>query len=296
MSSRDIKDIRNDDGRKTGVTLNMPREQYAAIPRMNFSSLKAGLLGSFDIDPVMIRETFEETRPAPTNDQQDSFNKGTLAHLILLQPELLVDRVAVWQGRERRGQSWDAFSTEHRGKMIMRECDVRAVQHACREFRQVPEVRDLLRPCDTEVAVCAKVGEVYCKGLLDAVTRDGLCVMIDPKTTSRGIDDRSVKYAISDFKYREQMGFYSQLYQLATGREIEQVYLLFISLPPQRIGIRLVRVTTSALQWGWSRCLQALERVEECIRDDRWPTFFANDIADVSEFEIGDVELKGFED
>lgn len=285
--TRSIKDILTDDGRQNGIVRDMPREEYFGLRRMNASCLVTGLLGSQDIDPAMIKETFEQSRPAPSQSLADSFDRGTLAHLILLQPEMIAGRIAVWEGGDRRGQEWEDFKAANDGRLIMKAADVRAVQYACREFRQVDAVNTLLVPCDVEVAVFAKEGAIHCMGMIDAVTKSGRCVILDPKTTSKGIDADSVRYAIKDFHYRERLGIYRRWYQMATGREVEAVYLIFLSLPPNRIGIRLVKLTTAALEWGEARMLAALAAVEECLANEKWPTFFANGIADVSPFEIG---------
>ena len=284
-TDRNIRDVITDDGQR-GIVLNMPREKYTAIQRMNCSRLVEGLLGPFEIDPVGVRDAFENTRAEPKSSQQDSYDRGTLAHLILLQPEQLVDRVAVWKGKTRHGSEWEAFENEHSGKLIMRPADVADVQRACREFRKTKQVNDLLRPCDTEVAVFSQEGGIFCKGSIDAVTRAGLCVILDPKTVGVGIDSETVRRQIRKFHYREKMAMYARWYTAATGREVDAVYLIFISLPPQRIGVRLVKLTTAALQWGEARMLAVLRAVKECIAKDDWPTFFADDFADVSPWEL----------
>jgi hypothetical protein len=295
---RSIRDVLKDDGIKTGAVLNMSREQYEAIPRMNFSTLKTGLIGIDDVDVSLIRETYEGEAPQPLQTQQDAFDRGSLTHMVLLQPELLVDRVAIWKGDRRQGAEWQAFQEENAGKIIVREADARVVQQACREFRSMPRIRELLRPCDTEVAVFVKEGRIYCKCLLDGVSRadSGLTVIIDPKTTRNGIDERSVMSSIRRFRYREQMGIYRRWFEAATGRKVDAVYLLFLSLPPQRIGAAVVKLTTAALQLGEARVLAALERLEESLDSDHWPKFCGDYLCDVSEWEIGDVELEGFEE
>lgn len=295
--SRNIADVLKDDGHRAGTIQNMPREMYDSLHRLNFSSVKEGLLGAFDVDTGMIKETYEQTRPDPTVSQQDSFDSGNLMHLIVLQPELIVDRVAVWRGGDRRGRDWETFKIEHAGKTIMKEAEVRAVQFACREFRQIPRIRELLQPCDTEVTVLVKEGPFFCKCRIDGVTRADrdLCVIVDPKTSRHGNDEHSVLTTIRKFRYREQLGIYARWLTAATGREVDAVYLLFLSLPPQRLGAAVVKITTMALEWGANRVLDAMEQLHESIETDRWPVFCGDYISDVSSFEMDDVEIEGLE-
>lgn len=292
--TRTITDILKDDG-LSGV-LRCDVNDYRAIPRMNASSIKPGLIGTTEVDANLIRAAFEGTSAEPSSTLQDSFDRGSLAHCILFEPDWLLTRFAVWTGKKRGGQDWNEFTAENTGKTIMRDCDVRAVQHACREFRKVPEIGEILkRKHDTELSVVGQVGRTFCKGTLDFITTDsGPVTLVDLKTTRTGIDEASVLRTVRSLKYREQLAFYAQLYKQATGREVAATYLLFVSLDD--VGVRLVKLTTSALQFGFSRMVQAIEAVEKCIDSDSWPTFFGQSVCDVSEYEIGEIPLEGFDE
>lgn len=290
--TREIAEVLIDDGRPAGVVRGVSRIDYASIRRMNSSSLKAGLLGSSDIDPNLIRSTYENTRPEPAASLQDSFDRGTLAHTILLEPEKLVDSVAVWSGDRRAGTEWKEFNEANKGKLIMRAADVREVQSACRAVRSIQPVNDLLRrKRDTELEVFGKVSKTFCRGLIDSVTiDDGPITLIDLKTTSQSIDEESITRTIRRLCYREQLGLYANLYEQATGKQIDKVFLLFVSL--ETSGVRLVRLTTSALQFGFARMVAAIESVERCIESNDWPTFYAESICDVSSWEAEDIDIE----
>ena len=289
---REISEVLIDDGRPAGIVRDMSRLDYAAFRRMNSSSLKAGLLGSADIDPNLIRSTYENTRPEPAASLQDSFDRGTLAHTILLEPEKLVDSVAVWNGDRRAGTEWKEFNEANKGKLIMRAADVREVQSACRAVRSIQPVNELLRrKRDTELAVFGKVSKTFCRGLIDSVTTDdGPRTLIDLKTTSQSIDEESINRTIRRLCYREQLAFYTHLFEQATGDPIDKVVLLFVSL--ETGGVRLVRLTTSAIQFGFARMVAAIESVERCIESNDWPTFYAESICDVSSWEAEDIDIE----
>lgn len=284
---RKIADILIDDGLRNPLR-DWPREKYHDLAKMNASSLKTGLVDAFEIDPASIRAAYEQTRTPPSASLQDAYDRGTLTHVLVFEPEKIVDKIAVWKGSRRAGAEWDDFESQNAGKLIMRDSDVRDVQRAVRELRRVPQVSALLnRKHEAELPVLGRVSRTYCKGLIDSITTDsGIVTMIDLKTTSKGIDEQSVLRTIRQLGYREQMAFYAHLYEQATGKPVEAAYLLFVSLDP--IGVRLVKLTTSALQWGLARMVSAIEAVEACIDADEWPVFFGESLADVAQFELGD--------
>ena len=278
--ARMISDIIVDDGITASIKLNMPREEYDSIRRMNASSLVAGIVDPHEEDASPVRDEFEATKIPPTRDEQDTYDKGTVTHLILLQPEQLPGRVAVWDGGTRHGGEWDGFCEANKGKVLIRRRDLRDVQTACRAYRSHSRISSLLRECDTEVGVFAKIEGIYSKGLIDAVTKTGPVTITDPKTSNIGVDSQSAWRAIRRFHYREKMGWYARLYREATGKEVEQVRLLFLSLPPERLGLRSVKLVTADLQWGEKRMLTVLRAVKECMETGKWPVFFADEISE----------------
>lgn len=295
MAERSIKNVLVDHGRVGTIVKGMRREQYDSINGMNFSSLKVSMIGGEDIDPTLAKQEYEKKRIPPSRDLQDSYDRGTLMHLILLQPEEIAGRVAEWTGKTRHGKAWDEFQVEHRGKLIMRTEDIRDVQERCKMFRNDPRVRDLLRPCDTEIAVFAKEGSIYCKCLIDSVTREGegIITLTDPKSTRLGIDERSVDYVIRDRHYREQMAanwrWYNRAAESLGKQPIEKVKLLFVSLPPQEPGVYIKTLTTRALQLGEKLVEKAFEKLEECIDKNEWPMFVGTGDCDMWPWETDEV-------
>lgn len=274
---------------------NMAKTTYFAQTAMNFSTIKLGFDGPFDFDPTIVRDAYEGHRPAPSQSLQDSYDRGTLAQLILQQPDEVALRIAAWDGGVRHGHRWDDFEAANEGKLIMKAADVREVQEACRAFRDIPDVRSLLQPCWAEISVFGKQEGIFVKGMLDAVTKSGKCVMFDIKTSRQGLSKEATDRTIRKLAYREQMGWYTHLWNAATERKIEEASLIFISLPPQRLGVRIKTLDDEALKWGAERVLFALRSLRDCIEADYWPTFFARDSVGVADYEMGDIEIEGIE-
>jgi len=81
------------------------------------------------------------------------------------------------------------------------------------------------------------------------------------------------------------MAAYKRWYEKESGREVIGCYNIFLSMVPP-YAIRMVKMTTIALEWGQMRFLYAIDQVQRCLDDGKWPTFVANDYADVKQFEM----------
>lgn len=297
MITKLIDDVMQQHGqRPPGIEYGIPDKQYRGGCRMNPSSLSAGLMSANEVDPAAIRLAFESGDPDRAQAAQDRMDRGTLAHLAILQPELVRERVAVWTGAKRAGGDWDKFQADNPDKLIIRRDDYDEVMHAANRVLELPELRAMLAGAQTEVSLYAEDGTgadtVYCMGRVDAiVNKDCVTIIPDLKTTDAGIDHKSVEWTIRDLKYREKMAMYRRMYLDITGDdpELVQCHLLFVRMK-QPIAVRLVKISTGALEYGEWRMKQAIDAVRTCIKSGNWPVYMVRDVVDVAEWELPDEE------
>ncbi len=281
---------------RSGIVKDMPRAMYDRIRRMNPSSIADGLVDHIEVDPNAVKYAFETPSRERTAAEQDRLDRGTLAHIFMLQPERIASDVAVWGGGTRKGSAWDKFEADAAGRLIIKQKDFESVALACREFRKVKLVANLLTELDAEVAMFSSEfgGAMYCKGLVDAVTRGPACNIIDIKTTEAGISYKQVERTIRDFRYREKMAAYKRWYQRESGREVIGCYNLFLSMSPP-YAVRLVKISEMALEWGEERIVAMMDAVAKCITADEWPMFVRDDVSIVEEWEKPDNDIEVIE-
>lgn len=282
-----------------GVSYGIDDRVYRADCRMNPSSLAPGLLSNGEIDPAAIRLAFEGGDRDRTPAAQDRMNRGTLAHLAILQPELIASRVAVWTGGRRASAEWDAFNAENEGKLIIKREDYAETISATDRIIEVPRIRGLLAGIKPEVSIYAEEGTgpntIYCMGRVDAIKTnpDGITHIFDLKTTEAGIDWYSVQRTIREFRYREKMALYRRWYCSATNSdpELVQCHLIFVRLKAP-VAIQIVRMSTLSMEFGEYMMGRALDSVRHCIRSGVWPVFVGEQIADVADWELPKEEME----
>jgi hypothetical protein len=279
----------------TGIVTNKPRVAYDAVHYMNPSSIAAGLIDHIEVDPTTIKWAFENPNSGPVAAASiDRMDRGTLAHMMLLQPGRVGKDVAVWTGGTRKGAAWDDFSAASVGKLVMREQDYDAVTQAVQAFQFEPMLRDLLVDLDAEVAMFSTEHSFYVKGLVDAVTRGPVPRIIDLKTTEAGFSRKAVERTIRDFRNREKMAAYRRWYAKESKIDKDDIkcFNVFLNMVPP-YGVRVQQFTTQALEWGEQRIVAALDAVEECLTLKSWPMFATQaDMVMVSDWEAEDEEIE----
>lgn len=283
-----------------GIVADKPRKAYDGVVYLNPSSIAAGLIDHRTIDPASIKYAFENPGSGPgTAAAIDRMDRGTLAHMMLLQPERVAKDTAIWTGAKRGGAEWDNFSMLNADKLIIREQDYDAVSLAVKAFQFEPRVRQLLTNLDAEVAMFSREHTFYVKGLVDAVTRGDLCHIIDLKTTEAGFSPREIESTIRRFRNREKMAAYRRWIARGSGRDPEMIkcHNLFLSMVPPYAVID-VPMTTMALEWGEARIVAALDAVQRQLDANDWPMFYREHPMMVDEWERTDDEipLEGFDD
>ena len=269
-----------------------PRDEYKRYSGLNPSSLAAGLMGTTDVNPGAVKLAWESPDRERTQASQDSLDCGTLAHLAVLQPELIADDVAVWKGDRRAGAEWDRFEDENVGNLIVRHRDYTRVMQAVNVMRSLPEVASKLVGIQAEVAMFVSESAnglvLECKGQVDAVNV-AKRVIVDLKTTEAGIDQRSCEQTIRRFHYREKMALYRRWMAMCTATHADEwkCYNVFMSLTPP-YGVRVIKFTSAALEWGEYRMQSAIDAVAECLVADEFPVYCRESVMSVEMYESDD--------
>ena len=283
--TKSINDIANDPT-PNGIRTEMPRHEYDAVCRLNMSSISEGFLDHEEVDPLAIKDRFEAKPEFVSQTTKDFRDKGTLAHMMLLQPERIAHDVAIWKGGDRRGSDWQKFLADNPSRLVVRQCDFDEVSEACREFRFNPRLLQLLSDIDVEVAVFSQHHGIKTKGLIDAVTRGEFCRILDLKTTWTGkLTERDCNISIRNFHNREKLAAYSTWYAKESGREVERCLNVFLLMrPPYRI--RIMEFPEFAIEWGLMRTSFAIKKVADCLDRKKWPIFCGSGLVDVAQFEM----------
>jgi len=277
---KDIKAILTTEPTPASMVPFTTRDSYISEPGINPSSLASGLVGFADVNPLAIKKAWESPDNVErTAAQQDRLDRGTVAHLMVLQPELLMDRVAVWRGGRRGTNDYVDFRGENAGKILLTSSDWNRVATATNAMRSLPEVAELVNGCEFEVALIgdhkcqATDGHMRLKGQVDGINVAARTI-IDIKTTEAGIDERSVSNTIRNMRYREKMAMYRRLAAMATGIETQawKCFNIFMSLQ-EPYGVVVVKFTTDAMDWGWSRMQSAIASVDGCLAANMWPMY-----------------------
>ena len=235
----------------------MSFEEYAALPGVNFSTLK-------DMRRSPLHYHHRLTTP---RDDTPRMGMGRAVHTAVLEPDRFMLEYAVWSGPRRAGKDYEAFVLANPGRTILRVDEyerclairdaVRADKDARRVLRRgKPEI--VLKWIDPET-------RLRCKARLDWLDRGALT---DVKTTA-DIDAFTFGRLAGRMAYHAQLAFYRAGLD-ALGHPDAPVRILAVEAePPHDVGV--FRLPDEALDAGRDLVDELLAKVRRHRRARRWP-------------------------
>lgn len=252
-----------------GVYLDVDREVYDRISRVNWSTLKF-----MKRTPAHYRAEIQKVKKKKSDDT-DALKIGRAVHLAVLEPERFVSSIAVWDGGDRRGNLWNQFQAKHSNLEILREKDYQQVKAISDAVRADRDAGPYLQNGSSEVTMLwthkepangAPGFEVECKGRLDFGSNAG--VIVDLKTALDGSPD-GFAWAAHKLDYRAQAAFYVDGYAAANGGELLPYVIVAVEKEEPYVS-QVYTLEEEDIDMGREIYRAFLRELAECRRTGIW--------------------------
>lgn len=243
----------------TGMIIDCTREAYDRIEAANYSTLKA-----LARSPAAYRHLLDTPR-----EDSDTLAFGRLVHALVLEPDTVDGRWAVWDGKVRRGMEWNQFLGDNAGKEILRAADLDPATAIASAVHSHPVSSTWLSDFAPEVTVVWNDAEtgIECKCRLDGV---GPCIAFDLKTTGDS-SERAMAAAMLRYSYHAQAAMY--LDALAASGRTVSTYGLIAAEKDAPHKVRCYTVSAAAIEAGRALYRGWLRTLAECRASDTWPAW-----------------------
>lgn len=253
---------------KDGIYPGMKRVEYERLEAVNYSTLK-----HFAKTPAHARE--EMLHPsAPT----DAMELGTALHAALLEPQrFAADYVASpkFDRRTKEGKDgWTAFEEANRGKEIISEPELEAIQEMQAAVFRHPIANLLLSsPGKNEVCILwtDKTTGLRCKSLLDRITVfAGWTTVVDLKKC-RDASHHGFSGQAARLLYHEQAAFYLEGLNVLAPAPRKWMWICPEDERPYCVAV--YEPDGDTLEQGKRLFRSHLDIYAKCQRDNNWPGY-----------------------
>lgn len=281
----------NDNQMSGNIIRGMPESEYHALRALSAS-------GAW----TMIQECpaqFWHDSPWNPNfvpKNKRDFDVGTAAHLAVLEPDRMADRVVLIDAENykkaaaqaARDAAWNA------GLVPLLPKDHELVDGIASALRADQWASDLLDGCESEISFTWIADGVPCKARVDLISRDG-AVFGDLKT-STSANPRTFQRNAFNMGHFLRDPWYRDGWERATGQRILYYWFVVISREPPHL-VTVCRLDERAIEWGRMMIRKARRLFCECQDAGCWPGYCREpmtlSLPAWSEFQLADREQAG---
>lgn len=213
----------------------------------------------------------------PPQEPRSGQLEGNLAHCLVLESELFMDRYAVGPGNDRRLKEWKAWEASPRpaGVQCIKRAEYEVAKAQALSVRSIPDVAVLLAKGQPEVSafwIDPASGEL-CRCRPDWVhpTGDNGVILLDLKTCADA-SPREFGRQVARKGYHRQAAFYSAGYQHASGLAV--LGFVFVAVENEwPFASSATMLDDASLAQGRAELAELLPRYAACRERNVWPGY-----------------------
>ena len=202
-----------------------------------------------------------------------SLQKGRALHCALLEPQRFAE---AYEAADTRRTKKVVEAAAERGVELLLPQDFDVIVETALRASQNADLQRFIQAGQAEVSIFTSEHGCQCKGRLDWVSSDPLCIL-DVKT-AREIDERNFSRAFYRYFYDVKLGLYQRWLSRRLDVPLIPVYLLLVenqgpwdcAVVPRCGGVP-VPIHDAVLMRGAAKGLAWIERIKRCLESDEWP-------------------------
>jgi exodeoxyribonuclease VIII len=190
---------------------------------------------------------------------------GRVVHLLVLEPDVHQNKIAVFDGR-RAGKAWEDFQIENAGKEIIKAGPFEDAFRMAERVRK--EFGDMLKNGRAEATATWEINGRAAKGRFDFLPDSGC--LIDLKTTR---DASAIAFGRSAFElmYHCQIAWYLDGITAITGLADPRAIIIAVEKKTNECAI--YDVGQADVDLGRKTYRDLLGKFESCVKSQQWPGY-----------------------
>jgi len=250
-------------------------DYHAEQEHMSSSNLKdviATKPSSFDkegiwgLEKVYDQKILGNKKPSVSNN---AFDEGSLAHCLILEPHLLEEEFAIYQGFRKAGNDFKTFkAVEEEGlnRTIVSKSQMKKVQSWVDGYSLNQTAVDMVAKSEAEYSLFGEIDGVKIKVRADCINiEEGY--IADVKTTSYDTDVDTFRETVDGFQYELSGALYAKLFSMYYGKKFD---FYFIALGKKDRSCEIYKLSEKNVVKGNKKIRDALKTFKKCKESGIW--------------------------
>ncbi len=235
-------------------------------------SVSQSKLSVFNVTPYHYYRQYVKPG-APSKAPSAAFQKGTLIHLAVLEPERFFETVVMGPCENKALKEWKDFAIAHGGLTVAKPSEFFMMGEIARQIRANPIAYEMIKGSKKEVSISWEDDEtgLLCRGRLDAFNEAQL-VIPDVKTTANASPEKFFR-SVGDYRYHVQAAFYSDGVKKILGSKRDPVFSWIAIETTWPYVVQVYEVPEYMIEIGRAEYKTNLRRLAKCLETGVWPCY-----------------------
>lgn len=214
------------------------------------------------------REFYKKYIKGEEDEQKSSASLtfGSYVHSIILEPELVEEEYAFFDGR-KAGKKWEEFRDleENEGKTFISSSQASNAKLLKEVMEENKHAVALLDEGNPEQTLCVEIEGVKIKVRADWLRPDGK--IVDLKTTANGVTYDEVQQTCLHWDYCLSAALYADAFTKFTGVK-HDFYFIFLGKSP--MGAEVYKASERMIEFGRQRYMKAIRAIRHARETGVW--------------------------
>lgn len=224
-------------------------------------------------------------RPEIATRTQNAFDEGSYAHSLILEPHMVSQEYAFFNGWRKQGKEWEEFKEQNKHLTILSKPQKVRVEQWVSSYNKLPAAVELIKGGYSEHTLFGELLGVPVKVRADYINIDKGYIA-DVKTTSGLADVDSFKYTVDSFKYELSAALYCKMFEQHYNKDFD---FYFIVLSKRDKSCEVFKLSKETRQFGEAQLLESIKTYKNCLESGVWTKIEKYDSLDVGDYEIQEV-------
>jgi hypothetical protein len=200
-------------------------------------------------------------------EEQPHLQFGSLLHTMVLEPHLVEQEYAVFEGLRRAGAAFETFAAANAGKIIITRAKMEEAKWLVKGIHKSKGAQSLLSMGgQSEHTVAVDLNGIPTKARADKIiVQDG--IIWDLKTTSWDLDPDSVRMTIKHWSYDLSAALYCEVFAAHYGRPFD-FYWMFTGKKDADCAV--YKMSEDTRQGGLQQIAKAARIYKQCKATQIW--------------------------
>lgn len=196
----------------------------------------------------------------------DAFSIGSYVHGLILEPQLVDQEFAIWQGWRKAGKEFEAFKEAAGGKTILSTPQKFKCDNYVKAFNRLGIAKELISGGLPEHTVCTRILDVPIKSRFDYINVERGYIA-DVKTTSQPSGTEIFRRTVDEYAYDLSAALYCQA-AYDTYKKVFDFYFIVISKADEECHV--YKASSATLSQGTAEVTKALVLYKKCLASGVW--------------------------